>query len=244
MNTILSESCKRRVLTDKSYSVRRAYVDSFFMSNVSIIPPGGKILDIGGKKKNKRGFFNIEEYDFKVEYANIDESTDPDYICDVSTLPMASNRYDAVILSEVVEHLREPREALAEAYRVLKPGGRLLICTPFLFRVHADPYDFARYTDYWFDSTLKSIGFKNLQIKSQGSFFSVLADMLKLFSISRRNFIKENRIKLFIWDRLLIKISNKLINKLICADNSESLFIQSNVKFKGYMTGFAVICEK
>jgi 2-polyprenyl-3-methyl-5-hydroxy-6-metoxy-1,4-benzoquinol methylase len=38
--------------------------------------------------------------------------------------------FDAVILMEVIEHLREPRPMLAQCRRVLKPGGILLITTP------------------------------------------------------------------------------------------------------------------
>ena len=45
-------------------------------------------------------------------------------------LPVASNSLDCVILSEVIEHLEEPAASIAEASRVLRPGGRLLITTP------------------------------------------------------------------------------------------------------------------
>jgi 2-polyprenyl-3-methyl-5-hydroxy-6-metoxy-1,4-benzoquinol methylase len=45
-------------------------------------------------------------------------------------LNFKTNRFDWVIFQDVLEHLPHPQTALAEARRVLKPGGRLYISTP------------------------------------------------------------------------------------------------------------------
>ena len=47
-------------------------------------------------------------------------------------LPLASGSVDVVIMSELIEHLVDTDAALAEAGRVLVPGGRLLLSTPNL----------------------------------------------------------------------------------------------------------------
>ena len=52
---------------------------------------------------------------------------------DVQRLPFAGASFDAVIASHVMEHLPQPEQALSEAARVLKPGGRLLLLTPNRF---------------------------------------------------------------------------------------------------------------
>jgi SAM-dependent methyltransferase len=50
----------------------------------------------------------------------------------VEQLPIASGAVDVVIMSEIIEHLVDTDAALAEAMRVLRPGGTLLLSTPNL----------------------------------------------------------------------------------------------------------------
>ncbi|MGQ9910587.1 MAG: methyltransferase domain-containing protein [Candidatus Flexifilum sp.] len=49
---------------------------------------------------------------------------------DVCAMPFPSNTFDAVIMSEILEHIDRDVDALAEAYRVLKPGGVLAVTVP------------------------------------------------------------------------------------------------------------------
>lgn len=51
---------------------------------------------------------------------------------DLYYLPFTDACFDSVVLSEVVEHLDDIGAALAEARRVLRPGGRLLVSVPYL----------------------------------------------------------------------------------------------------------------
>ena len=46
------------------------------------------------------------------------------------SLDFRDNQFDHVICTEVLEHLYEPEQAIAEAYRVLKPGGTYIITVP------------------------------------------------------------------------------------------------------------------
>lgn len=68
-------------------------------------------------------------------------------VCDLQRLPFADGSVDKVISVAVLEHVPTPEQHVAEMFRVLKPGGRLLVYIPFLQPFHASPYDYQRYTD-------------------------------------------------------------------------------------------------
>jgi len=175
-----AERLELKLYSDAGYSLRRYFVDKFFLENVHCFPAGAKVLDVGGKKTKKRGMFDIGKYPVKVEYANIDASTDPDHLCDAAKIPVADASFDGVILAEVLEHVKDPKAVLVEGYRTLKPGGKLLATAPFMFHVHADPADYGRYTEHYFRETLGEIGFRNIQIERQGGYYCVLANILKM----------------------------------------------------------------
>jgi SAM-dependent methyltransferase len=70
-----------------------------------------------------------------------------DIVGDLRTLPLVDGCLDGLISVAVLEHVPDPPAHIAEMYRVLKPGGRLLCFIPFMQPFHASPYDFQRYTD-------------------------------------------------------------------------------------------------
>jgi SAM-dependent methyltransferase len=56
-------------------------------------------------------------------------------------------QFQVVIADQVLEHVPHPAEAVRNIWKMLAPGGYTLIATPFLFRVHAHPDDFHRWTE-------------------------------------------------------------------------------------------------
>jgi SAM-dependent methyltransferase len=54
-------------------------------------------------------------------------------------LPFRTDAFDAVISIAVLEHVRDPFRAAAEIVRVLRPGGTLYCCVPFLQPLHGYP---------------------------------------------------------------------------------------------------------
>jgi 2-polyprenyl-3-methyl-5-hydroxy-6-metoxy-1,4-benzoquinol methylase len=50
-------------------------------------------------------------------------------VADAQALPFLDQTFDLVLSCECLEHVPEPAKALAEMFRVLKPGGRLILTT-------------------------------------------------------------------------------------------------------------------
>jgi SAM-dependent methyltransferase len=161
------------------YSVRRYFVDEFHFRRVPALLTGSCVLDLGGNKTRKRGQFNIDYYDLRVVYANLSTDKQPDTQADGAHLPFRAECFDVVICSEVLEHVSSPLDVICEIHRVLRPEGTLLICVPFLGRMHNDPYDYGRYTDHYWRENLLKIGFADVVIEKQGLFWGVLIDMLR-----------------------------------------------------------------
>jgi len=68
-----------------------------------------------------------------------------DLIGSADALPMADGSVDAILSSQVIEHLPDPEKAIAEAARVLKPGGLLFLIAPSRGPEHRYPQDCWRF---------------------------------------------------------------------------------------------------
>ncbi|GAC1410606.1 MAG: hypothetical protein NVSMB6_11240 [Burkholderiaceae bacterium] len=85
-----------------------------------------------------------------------------DVVADAHCLPYASNHVDAIHCEAVLEHLYDPALAVAEMYRVLKPGARAYVCTPFLQGYHGYPHHYQNYTLSGQQLLLRKAGFEVL----------------------------------------------------------------------------------
>ncbi|MBA3882673.1 MAG: class I SAM-dependent methyltransferase [Chthoniobacterales bacterium] len=77
-----------------------------------------------------------------------------DVVGDAHHLPFRDGIFDRVFALNVFEHLREPKIAAAEIFRVLKPGGTVAIHTAFLQALHEEPHHYYNATEFgvrdWF----------------------------------------------------------------------------------------------
>jgi SAM-dependent methyltransferase len=102
--------------------------------------------------------------------ANVGHLGIPLHNADIYALPYANNTFDAVILSEVLEHLTDDIKALREVYRVLKPGGVVAITVPH-----------ANYPFWWdpINKTLETLFKTHIQ---HGMFAGIWANHVRLYT--------------------------------------------------------------
>lgn len=93
-------------------------------------------------------------------------------------LPFAAESFDFVLCSEVLEHLPDPALAMREIARVLRPGGRAVVSTPFMYRVHEPPYDFFRYTPFAHRQLAESAGLSVVEIRTRGGYITMFLDVV------------------------------------------------------------------
>jgi len=236
-NTSLTDVETRRLETQFNklwYSMRRYYVDEFFLRAVKSINADQPILDLGGHKLNKRGVFNIDDYNLPVYYANLNADKGADFLSDAGHIAVADNSFGTVICAELLEHVPQPLDVLRDVHRVLQPNGTLIISVPFLFRIHADPYDYGRYTDYYWRDHLQQLGFGDIKIEKQGLFWSVLVDMLQI-AVHKRDNQKTLSFRIL---QYLIRHTKQY------ARRKDTLIIDDKSFMAAYTTGFGISCRK
>ena len=109
----------------------------------------GRVLDFGCGSKPYRSLFSGEYIGVDFAKSGHDHSNEEiDVFYDGKKLPFPNASFDAVLCSEVIEHLFNLEELLQELHRVLKPEGRMLVTCPFVWNEHEAPYDYARYTRF------------------------------------------------------------------------------------------------
>lgn len=158
----------------KIQDVGRWYVTRFVETTANSLPNGSSILDAGAGESVYKKYFshcNYKAIDLAVgesrwNYSNLD------YIGPLHNMPINDNSFDAILCTQVLEHLEWPRESVKEMYRVLKPDGKLYITVPMAQNEHQTPYDFFRYTSFGLESICRHAGFKDIKITPFGGLWT------------------------------------------------------------------------
>ncbi|MBV8062345.1 MAG: class I SAM-dependent methyltransferase [Nevskia sp.] len=128
-----------------------------------LLPRGGRVLDFGCADSPYRSCVPQG-----CQYLAADLPGNPKATVLVGadgTLPCADGEFDAVLSSQVLEHVRDPGLYLAECRRVLRPGGRLLLSTHGTMFLHRDPVDYWRWTCDGLRLALEQAGFRVLELR-------------------------------------------------------------------------------
>jgi SAM-dependent methyltransferase len=91
------------------------------------------------------------------------------------------NSVDTVLCTVVIEHLEWPQDGIIEMYRILKPGGYVILSAPLFWHLHEEPRDFYRYTKYGLEHLFTTAGFEIVEIKPLSGFFVTFSQELVYF---------------------------------------------------------------
>jgi SAM-dependent methyltransferase len=165
----------------EEFSLERRSILEFVVAFANELEPGARVLDAGAGDAPYRELFD------RCEYVTTDWSgsvhagaKSADIVASLDRLPVAEGSFDAVLCTQVLEHVDDPLGALVELRRVLRPGGRLGLTVPLVWPLHEEPFDFFRYTPYSLESLLTRAGFTALEVGARNGYFATIAQLLRL----------------------------------------------------------------
>jgi SAM-dependent methyltransferase len=168
----------------------RAFVDqlpeercsllAFVQAVAAELPPGTRILDAGAGNAPYRELFA------HCDYVTADWESSPhaqalgaDIVGSLERLPIESSTFDAVLSTQVLEHVAEPMRVLRELHRVIRSGGRLYLTAPLTGELHEEPHDYFRYTSYGLRHLLGQAGFTVDVLRPRNGYFTTLASLAR-----------------------------------------------------------------
>jgi SAM-dependent methyltransferase len=167
--------------------------EAFIKGELEKIPRGKMLLDAGCGSQRYRKYCSHLLYrgqdfgKFKVDEKKMlggGESSvvgdyeygELDYTGNIWSIDEKDGHFDAILCTEVFEHIPYPIETLIEFSRLLKKDGRLILTAPSNCLRHMDPYFFySGFSDRWFEKFLNSNGLKLESIYPVGDYYSWLA---------------------------------------------------------------------
>lgn len=135
-------------------------------------PIAGKVLGISGIA-NLRPLLSSDAVVTEADYPDVD----------IQALPYADESFDAVLSDQVLEHVRKPWVAVAESFRVAKPGALIVHTTCFQNLIHGEMWgDYFRFTP----DGLRSLCPENSEIVACGGWGNRFAHLARSFGWTPR----------------------------------------------------------
>jgi len=195
------------------------------------IPAGLTILDAGAGESQFKKFCDHLKYiaqDFG-QYSgegNVGlqtgtwDNTKLDIVSDILSIPLPDHSVDAIMCTEVLEHIPDPLGAIKEFSRLVKPGGYLLITAPFASITHFAPYHFASgLSRFFYEKNLAENGFKITDLQLNGNFFEFVAQENRRIKSIAKKYAGRN---LNIFQKIVIHLNLRILQNLSKKDNGSS----------------------
>lgn len=165
---------------------------------------GPRALDVGCGNQPLRGdleamgyaYTSLDVHQNKAECVDVLGAIDGEPPADL----LARGPFDFIVCTEVMEHVPDWATAFANLARLLRPGGKLLVTTPFFYPLHEEPYDFWRPTKYALRTYAERAGLEVVSQHTAGGPWEVIGTALGAFQALPRSGLP--------WHRLGAAIAN------------------------------------
>lgn len=116
---------------------------------------------------------------------DFDRAYRPDLVADVTQLPLREGSVDRVASNSLFEHVAHPHRIIRESFRVLRPGGLMVVVMPFVIKRHGYPHDYVRLTPQFFERACREAGFAEVIVDEDASsgLYNVLHHASKMSSV-------------------------------------------------------------
>jgi SAM-dependent methyltransferase len=173
----------------------------------------GEILEFGTNKNSSKKFtkqFNIST-NSKIFYADNYILNDKNFFKEnlESKLSFSQNKFDNILIFNVLEHVYDFNNAVKEINRCLKKDGKIIGSTPFFHRVHNAPGDYSRFTKQYITRSLEINNFQCEEIINYG-FGPFTAAYTVIFDVTKKiPFLNNILLSIFmLLDLIISKFTN------------------------------------
>lgn len=163
-----------------TFNSSRFHLNNFLTRAAQTLGPENSVLDAGSGEGLYRSLFTNTRYE-STDFCQVDKTYgNVTFVSNLDHIPVKREQYDAVILTQVIEHLPCPTVVLEEIYRILKPEGRLWLSGPLFYPEHEIPYDFYRYTRYGLRYIVEQAGFEIIELQPLEGYGATFSFQLRM----------------------------------------------------------------
>lgn len=200
----------------------------FLEEHLARIAEGAEVLNVGaGGEVADVLKAHADPRSFQVTSLDIDPARDPDVVGDVAEFDFGDGRFDAVVMCEVLEHVREPAKAIGNVHRALKSGGSLILSTPFVFPLHDQPHDYYRFTRHGLEWLLRD--FSKVTIVERNSWAEAI-NVLWVRLVKEQNLVCRLLAPVIVVSALVVSPIAMLVGRSIKTDFITSGYVTHAVK--------------
>lgn len=148
------------------------------------------------------------------------DNTKLDIVSDITAIPLPDASVDAIMCTEVFEHIPDPIAAVKEFNRLLKPGGYLLVTAPFASLTHFAPYHFASgLSRFWYEKHLPDNNFIIDELMLNGNYFEYIAQENRRI---KRMALRYAGRRINIFEKVVIHLNLYILQRLSKRDKGSS----------------------